>query len=264
MIEGRKTVTEPGLQAAVFFYNWTNHMDYELTLSPTLFHGRMLQDADALVAVDVLRASSAICAAFMAGVEEIVPLGTLEELPSYRALGYLLAAERNGEKVYGAQCGNSPTEYLTMDLTGQRLAYSTTNGTVAIRTAAKAEGNVYVGCFANLTALARVLAKRQKVVVLCSGWKGEPSTEDTLFGGALAAKIEESGVRVERVNDAATMASTLWSACKGDPTQYCRAATHVERLRRLGCEADIAWSLQIDSCPMVPAMEEGRLKVVGN
>ena len=235
-------------------------MKYELILSPTLFGGRTLEEADATVAVDVLRASSAICAAFVAGVQEIVPLGSLEALPPYKNLGYLLAAERNGEKVYGAQCGNSPTEYLTMDLKGERLAYSTTNGTVAIRTAAQSGGKVYVGCFANLTALAKRLAKMQRVVVLCSGWKGEPSLEDTLFGGALERKIEELGVTVERVNDAALMATTMWSACKGDAAQYCAAATHVERLRRLGCEADIAWAMQTDSCDVVPYMENGKLR----
>lgn len=219
-------------------------------------------DATATVAVDVLRASSAICAAFMAGVQEIVPLATLEALPPYKAMGYLLAAERNGEKLYGAQCGNSPTEYLTMQLKGERLAYSTTNGTVAIRTAASAGGPVFVGCFANLTALAQKLTNQKHVVVLCSGWKGEPSMEDTLFGGALAAKIETLGTKVERVNDAAMMAATLWEACKGDAARYCDNATHVERLRRLGSTADIEWALQSDHCDIVPMMEDGKLRAL--
>ena len=85
-----------------------------------------------VVAVDILRATTAICAAFQAGAEEIVPLDTLEALEGYRGKGYLLAAERGGKKIGDAHYGNSPTEYLRHDLHGQRLAYSTTNGTRCI------------------------------------------------------------------------------------------------------------------------------------
>lgn len=221
----------------------------------------MLQTAEATVAVDVLRASSAICAAFMAGAEIVVPLGDLAEMERYGKIGYTLAAERNGEKVHGARCGNSPTEYLSMDLKGQRLAYSTTNGTVAIRTAAVADGSgeVMVGAFANVSALARRLQRAETVVMLCSGWKGEPSLEDTLMGGALAERLEAEGVTVELVNDGAMMARALWERCEGDPWRLCAGATHVARLERLGCRADIDWAMGLDSCDVVPLLREGYL-----
>ena len=53
----------------------------------------------------------------------MVPLESLDKLESYRKKGYTLAAERGGKKVGDAECGNSPTEYLIMDLCGKRLAY---------------------------------------------------------------------------------------------------------------------------------------------
>ena len=74
------------------------------------------------VAVDVLRATTAICAAFQSGVKEVVPLDSLEPLSEFHKNGYLRAAERGGRKIGEAECGNSPTEYLTMDLRGQRIA----------------------------------------------------------------------------------------------------------------------------------------------
>ncbi len=236
-------------------------MRLEVILSPKLYEGRTLQRADATVAVDVLRASSAICAAFMAGAETIVPLGDLAEMERYGKIGYTMAAERNGEKVHGARCGNSPTEYLGMDLKGHRLAYSTTNGTVAIRTAAATAGSgeVFVGAFANVSALAHRLREAESVVVLCSGWKGEPSLEDTLMGGALAERLEAEGATVELVNDGAMMARALWKGCAGDPWSCCAGATHVARLERLGCAADIAWAMRLDSCSVVPQLEEGYL-----
>ena len=238
-------------------------MKIEVILSPSIYDGRVLKQHHTTVAVDILRATSAICAAFAAGVAEIVPLDSLEPLAQYSKLGYTLAAERNGEKVQGATCGNSPTEYLSMQLDGQRLAYSTTNGTVSILRAATSD-RLLVGSFANLSALAEALASGAEpadVVVLCSGWKGDPSLEDTIFAGALIEKLRQNLPDIELVNDAAMMAERLWTDAQGDPYAFCLNATHVQRLLRLGYEADIRWAFVADSCPLVPQYDNGKLTV---
>ena len=239
----------------------SHYMKFEVVLSPALYDGRLLKEDHTTIAVDVLRATSAICAAFKSGASEIVPLDSLEKLRDYDSLGYTLAAERGGEKVHGAKCGNSPTEYLSMDLTGSRLAYSTTNGTVSILRAAEST-RLYVGAFANLSALAqRLVDECNDTVVLCSGWKGDPSLEDTLFAGALAERIQDVNQKVELVNDAAMIAMDLWQSAKGDLYGYCRKATHVHRLMRLGYERDIRWAFEADTCPLVPVYKNGRLIV---
>ncbi len=233
----------------------------EVVLSPALYEGRLLKVHHTTVAVDVLRATSAICAAFKAGASEIVPLDSLERLKYYRELGFTLAAERNGEKVQDARCGNSPTEYLTMNLDGCRLAYSTTNGTMSILRAVDSE-RLYVGAFANLSALAERIADERDgddIVVLCSGWKGDPSLEDTLFAGALVERLQQSGRDVKPVNDAAMMALALWNEAKDDVYAYCSKATHVHRLQKLGYENDIRWAFEIDTCGIVPRYVDGRL-----
>ncbi|MBP5190215.1 MAG: 2-phosphosulfolactate phosphatase [Bacteroidales bacterium] len=237
-------------------------MRIEVVLSPTLYDGRNIQLHHTTVAVDVLRATSAICAAFCAGADEIVPLDSLEPLPEYRERGYTLAAERNGEKISGALCGNSPTEYLSMDLRGQRLAYSTTNGTVSILRAASSE-RLYIGTFANISALSKMLAldKREDLVVLCSGWKGDPSIEDTLFAGALIEKMFQQGCDIHLINDAAIMAESLWREAKNDLYNYCLKATHVKRLQRLNYENDIRWALTLDTCQIVPQYINGKLVI---
>ncbi|MDY5968569.1 MAG: 2-phosphosulfolactate phosphatase, partial [Bacteroidales bacterium] len=86
-------------------------MKIEVILSPSLYDGRQLQQPCTAVAVDVLRATTALCSMFVAGAQEVTPLTTLEELEGYREKGYLVAAERGGMKVEGAMLGNSPTEY---------------------------------------------------------------------------------------------------------------------------------------------------------
>jgi len=133
----------------------------EVSLTPALYPFRTIKKNHVTVAIDVLRATTAVCAAFQAGCSEVVPLDSLDDLVDYHHRGYSLAAERGGSKVdialpdggtVVAEYGNSPTEYLRHDLSGVRLAYSTTNGTRTILRAADADSTL-VGAFANLDAL---------------------------------------------------------------------------------------------------------------
>ena len=231
----------------------------ELSLSPALYEWRTIKQNHTTVAVDVLRATTAICAAFNAGVEEIVPLDSLEPLQTYAAKGYLRAAERGGKKIDNAEYGNSPTEYMATDLHGKRMAYSTTNGTVSILRGADADRTL-VGCFANIDALTHtLLSERQDLVILCSGWKNDFSVEDTLFAGALCRKLLASGLYTSQ-NDAVMMSMALWDSCQSDPYSFSlRCASHVHRLIGFGAEADIAFAFKQNTCPIVPQLTEGVL-----
>ncbi len=231
-------------------------MKIEVSLTPALYPYRTLQHPHATVAIDVLRATTAVCAAFQAGCSEVVPLDSLDGLQPYRQKGYKLAAERNGSKVGDAEYGNSPTEYLRHNMTGVKLAYSTTNGTVAILRAADADLTL-CGSFANLSALAvRLRQKGMDTVVLCSGWKNDFCIEDTLVAGALIEKLSDVA---EPHGDAAGMALSLWCAAKEDPYAYCSNASHVHRLQRLGAAEDIRFAFRMDTCPVVPVLKDGIL-----
>ena len=214
-----------------------------------------------VVAVDILRATTAICAAFQAGADEIVPLDTLEALENYRGKGYLLAAERGGKKIGDAHYGNSPTEYLRHDLHGQRLAYSTTNGTRCILRGAAADTTL-VGAFANIMALTeRFLSHPAPLVIICSGWEGNFCIEDTLFAGALIDRLLDSG-RYSTTNDATRMALDLWNLGKDDPYAYCLPrAYHIQRLDSFGAHDDVLFAFRQDTCPVVPRLEGGKLKI---
>lgn len=233
----------------------------ELALSPALYPFRAIKEHHTTVAVDVLRATTAVCAAFVAGVSEVIPLDTLEALDAYRGKGYLCAAERGGRKLEGFDCGNSPTEYLTMDLRGQRIAYSTTNGTVCMLRGSDADRTL-VGAFANIGVLAqRLMEEPQDLVILCSGWKNTFSIEDTLFAGALCQRLIASG-RYETTDDAARMALDLWGLCDGDPYDYAlRNASHVRRLQAFGLQAerDIEFAFRMDTCNVLPVMKDGKV-----
>lgn len=231
-------------------------MKIEVSLTPALYPFRTLTSGHVTVAIDVLRATSAVCAAFQAGCDTVVPLDTLEGISRYRSHGYLIAAERGGKKVDGAEYGNSPTEYLSNDMHGVKLAYSTTNGTISILRGADADITL-VGTFANLSAICEYLKHENKdTVLLCSGWQNDFCIEDTLVAGAIVERLQGVG---EVCGDAANMALDLWRMAKGDPYGYCHRCTHVHRLEGFGAQADIEFAFRQDTCPVVPILRNGEL-----
>lgn len=233
-------------------------MKIEVSLSPALYPFRTITTNHVTVAIDVLRATSAACAAFQAGCDTVVPLDTLEGIGRYRTHGYLIAAERGGKKVDGAEYGNSPTEYLKHDMHGVKLAYSTTNGTISILRGADADLTL-VGAFANLTALCDCLKRENRdTVLLCSGWQNDFCIEDTLVAGAIVERLQGVG---EICGDAANMALALWQVAKDDPYGYCQRCTHVHRLDGFGAHADVEFAFRQDTCPVVPVLKNGELKV---
>lgn len=234
-------------------------MNIEVSLSPALYPFRTLKERHVTVAIDLLRATTAVCAAFQAGCTCVLPLDTLEGIARFREQGFLLAAERDGKKVGDAEYGNSPTEYLRNDLSGVKLAYSTTNGTVSILRAADAAITL-VASFANLSALcSRLSALGLDVVLLCSGWKQDFCIEDTLVAGAIIEKLKTQNHVLALLNDAANMAFDLWQVAKDDPYQYCQRCTHVHRLYALGAADDVSFAFRQDTCPVVPTLKDGLL-----
>lgn len=231
-------------------------MRIEVSLTPALYPYRTIISGHVTVAIDVLRATTAVCAAFQAGCNTVVPLDSLEAIKGYWEMGYKAAAERGGKKVDGAEYGNSPTEYLRHDMTGVKLAYSTTNGTVCILRGADAELTL-VGSFANLTALTeRLMLENKDIVLLCSGWQNDFCIEDTLLAGAI---IERLADKATLHGDAAHMALSLWREAREDTYQYCRRASHVHRLEGFGAGDDVVFAFKVDSCPVVPVLKNGLL-----
>lgn len=57
---------------------------YVFTLSFPLYK----DDFEIIVVIDVLRATSAICAAFHYGVKDIIPVSTIEEAQEYQRKGF--------------------------------------------------------------------------------------------------------------------------------------------------------------------------------
>ena len=211
------------------------------------------------VAIDILRATTSICSAFMNGANEVIPISSVDELKTFIGTEYLIAAERDGIKLDFADIGNSPL-YFTRELVeGRCIAYSTTNGTHTINLAAKCH-SAAVGAFINMSALCRWLeAGKRDVFLLCAGWKGRFNLEDSLFAGAVAQKLINTG-KFTTICDSALAAIDLWTLAKPNLTDYIRKAAQNERLRKINAADAIPYCLNLDTTNIVPIYEKGVLK----
>jgi len=226
----------------------------EVILSPALYEFRTTYDDYIVVVIDVLRATTAFCAAFESGIETIIPVSGLDELLEYKNKGYLTAAERDGNKVDFADFGNSPVVFLQSALKGKNLAYSTTNGTQAVEMA-KTSGNIATAAFANLQAMTDWLIDQQKnIVILCSGWKNTFSLEDTLCAGALVESLELTG-QFSHICDASETALTLWQSSKNELQEVVKKANHYQRLVRLGQNDDLLHCFLLNTSKAVPVWD---------
>lgn len=226
----------------------------DVCVSPEMMHLYEVHDKTVVV-VDVLRATSCMVTAFAHHVDHIIPIADLEECRSMKASGYITTGERNGEKVEGFDRGNSPFEYMD-DLTGKKIAFTTTNGTLAISKSAGAK-EIVVGSFLNLNAVKQhILNNTNSVLVLCAAWKGKVNLEDTLFAGAL---IDALGKAIAPDNDAALIASQLYRNAGPDLVGFLNQSSHVQRLNRLNIHDDIKFCVTPDQFNVVPVMNDGRL-----
>jgi 2-phosphosulfolactate phosphatase len=226
----------------------------EVCFSPALFPNILTEGRFVVVLVDILRATTTICTAVANGVEEIIPVATHDEARRLKSEGFLVASEKDGAQLDFADFGNSAFDFTAAEIAGRALVYCTTNGTRALHIAKGADG-VAIGAFINLSALADWLVGQEKhVVVLCSGWKNRFCLEDTLFAGALAARLMETGLYRSEC-DSAQASMDLWDLAKGDVLTYIEKAAHRHRLKRLGLDDVIPYSFMHDLVQVVPVFD---------
>lgn len=232
----------------------------DVCLSPDLMHLYPVHDR-VVVVVDILRATSCMVTALAHGVQSIRPFANLEECRAMKSKDYYTAGERNGEKVEGFDFGNSPFEYMVDNLKGQKIAFTTTNGTQAI---AKSQGakEIIIGAFLNLSAVTEYLKKGEdSVLVVCAAWKGKVNLEDTLFAGALVENLKD---HVEPDCDAPLAAQRLYNLAKNDMVSFLKDSSHVKRLNRLNIHKDIEFCLTPDQYQTIPKLVDGELAPVSN
>jgi 2-phosphosulfolactate phosphatase len=235
----------------------TSKSKIEVCFSPALYP--CFENPEAIVVVtDILRASSAICTAFMNGAERIIPVRTLEEAKEWKSNGYLVAAERDGIVKDFADFGNSPFNFTPERVAEKQIVYSTTNGTQAVQLASSGY-QVLIGAFLNLGALCDyLLASSRDVLILCAGWKNKFNLEDTLFAGALADRLLMTE-KFETLCDSAIASRDLWNIARVDLISYIDKTAQRYRLKKNGLDDVIEYCLTCDQTRIIPVLEDDYL-----
>ena len=211
-----------------------------------------------VVVIDVLRATSAMCAALDYGIAAIIPVPTVDEAWEYKKNGYLAGAERNGKIVEGFDFGNSPFSYMKDEFIGKEVVLTTTNGTKSLEVAKNAE-IVVVGSFLNLTALSVWLSKQNKnILCLCSGWQDKFNLEDSICAGAISDHLISTGNFIS-IEDSSIAAKYLFQSARHSFLGYLKSSSHRRRLKNLNLNDDIKYCLTPDQTDVIPILRDGKL-----
>lgn len=208
------------------------------------------------VVIDVLRASTTIITALANGCPAVYPTETPEQAREIaRKRGCLLGGERDNRKIEGFDFGNSPLDYAPDKIKGRPIAFTTTNGTRAIRACAASDALV-VASFINGPASAGLLNEVKKdIFIVCAGSRGKPSLEDTVCGGMLLEALDApASADVEK-------AISLWKAHRGNLAAMMEVVSeHGRDLAADGFEADIDFAAEVGRFDVV-AIREGDMIV---
>ena len=183
----------------------------ETVLLPALLTPEKLRGR-AVAVFDVLRATTSMAAALVAGVESIEICPDLASALSAAAAcpaPHLTCGEKDAVKPQGFDLGNSPGAFNAAAHRGKKLFMATTNGTRAILAAGNAQW-IFTAALVNAKAAAKALMSTGcDITLLCSGTNGAFSMEDLLGAGAVLDALQESAdVRLE--SDAALLALQLF------------------------------------------------------
>lgn len=216
--------------------------------------------------LDILRASTTICAALHHGARAVLPTDSTEEaIRLAQTLGgadLILCGERGGRAIPGFALGNSPLEMTPEAVRGRTLIMTTTNGTPALL-ATQGATAVYLAAAVNLgvaAAAARdVLDARGELLLLCAGRERAFALDDAYAAGRLL-KAALGGTRHRKgLGDGALAALDLARRHGDDWDGPLRQSAGGRDLLAIGYDADIAAAGRQDAFPVLPSFRERRV-----
>ena len=223
----------------------------------------------AVFVIDILRATTAMCAALSHGAKAIIPVASTEEaLRLAQTIGstdVLLAGEKECVRIPGFQLGNSPLEMTEQVVRGRTIIVTTSNGTRALL-ACQGASAVYPMAAVNLSAATEkareALESERHILIVCAGRENAFSLDDAYCAGRLAAAILGDRKPRRGLNDAAIACLDLvrrYGSNWKRPLAYSRAG---RELIRLGFGDDLRDAARQDAYPVLPHFHERRVTLV--
>ena len=241
-----------------------NHKIHVLTKKEELDTVRVA--GKVVVVLDILFATTTMVTALAHGAKEVVPV--LDEAAArmrasqFPEDAFILAGELYAEVLPGF-AHPAPLSLLEHGVAGKTVVYSTTNGTVAMTQAAGA-ARVYCGALLNARALAEhVLAqhRRETVLIVCAGSGNNFNFEDFYGAGCFVERFAERLGAGADLSDAARAARTVYREARAPQALLeCRVG---RMMVARGLQREVEFASRHDAFPVIPVLDEGRLRLVG-
>lgn len=237
-------------------------MKIDLYFTPNEVTEDKLKDHFAVV-VDVLRASTTICAAIAAFAKEVVPAASISDAIQLASLlsrdAILLCGEHEGKLIEGFDLGNSPFQYTPRVVKGKTLIFGSTNGSPTIIQTRQASCT-YICGFVNLGVVVHALSKADKPIsILCAGKLLQFAVEDAVCAGILLGEVKRQTDMELELNDAAMAAMVLADRYRDSIPELVANSHHGRYLAKIGMERDLPFCADLNRLPLLPAYSDGKI-----
>jgi 2-phosphosulfolactate phosphatase len=213
-----------------------------------------------VVVLDIIFATTTMVTALAHGAKEIVPV--LDEKAARACAGEYPGCVLSGELYAETLPGfahPAPLALVAHGVQGKSVIYSTTNGTVAMAQSGGA-ARVYCGALLNARRLVEHIVgihPRETVLIVCSGSGNNFNFEDFYGAGYF---VECLLPHVDDLSDAAKAALALYRHAKApDALLDCRVG---RMMAARGLAHEVEFACRRDALPVVPVMEQGRLRLI--
>jgi len=236
-------------------------MKIDVVFLPAEARGIDLSDVTCVV-LDIFRATSSIATAMANGCQAIIPVVSVEQAKQLagKKTAFLLAGERQSQKIDGFDFGNSPFDFSRDKVQDRQIIMTTTNGTTAIQATATAFCTL-IGSFINAGAVCRQAKQYGKdVLIVCAGTNRLFSLEDALCAGLLVDNLLDGNVVP---TDAALGAALMYKHAQTQLAEVAQSSRNGMRLCGLGRTEDIEYCLRVDEIDCVPEFRSGMITLPG-
>jgi 2-phosphosulfolactate phosphatase len=214
------------------------------------------RDGYAVVAIDVIRATTTAITAVAAGWRCFpVPSAEAAFLLQRKLPNCLLAGEVSGDIPQEFELNNSPAEISVREDFHRPLILLSSSGTKLIHAARECDF-VYLACFRNFASLSQHLVDRHpRVALIGAGTRGEFREEDQICCAWIARELIDAGYEPE---DERT--SSIVDRWRTATVEACLCSKSVDYLRRSGQTRDLDFTLEhVNDLQPVFVMRDGEV-----
>lgn len=216
------------------------------------------------IVVDVLRSTSTLQAIYSRKPAKVILTPTVQKAMKFAAqqtVHPLLCGERGGLIPEGFDHGNSPREYVNLDLTGRTVVFTSSNGTRAVADVNLAP-HVFLGSFLNAGAVveAALSAASQNgldITMVCAGREERFAIDDAYCAGFLVSQLMSRipSDQSFEIGDGGQAALAMYGYYR-DPLKLLENSSAGKAVMRIGLADDLPFLLQRDLYPVVPTLRQ--------